>query len=152
MTDKYPDPQNYNGEEGAKPSFLQDVKDALNNACPRCKTPHSVFAGKTDLQPQEICQHCGFALKNHDNGDGPAVFLIFILGFLIVPLALWADYVWTIPLWVHGVFWTGISLVICVLSLRPLKSYIMILQYRHLPRSFGKDDSPDSEDKNNTKN
>jgi uncharacterized protein (DUF983 family) len=126
-------------ENDEKISFLSDVKIALKGVCPKCRTGH-IFATPTALNPQEHCPRCGFHLGAHDNGDGPAVFLIFILGFLIVPLALVSDAYFTIALWVHGVLWTAISLLLCVLSLRPLKAYIMLLQYRHLPKTYGEDD------------
>lgn len=124
-------------------SIMSDIGLALKGVCPKCKTG-KVFAKATDLNPREYCPDCGFHLGAHDNGDGPAVFLIFILGFLIVPLALWADTVIDIPLWAHGIIWTGLCLIICVLSLRPLKAYIMLLQYRHLPKTFGENDDQDS--------
>lgn len=132
-------------QEGAKPSFLQDVKDALHNRCPRCKNA-SIFETITSLNPREKCPSCDFHLAAHDNGDGPTVFLVFILGILLVPLALWTDHVFTVPLWFHGVFWTFLALVLCVLSLRPLKSYIMLLQYRHLPNTFEDDKTSSKEE------
>jgi uncharacterized protein (DUF983 family) len=33
------------------------------------------------------CEICGLDLSNHDAGDGPAVFVIFILGLVVVALA-----------------------------------------------------------------
>lgn len=119
-------------------SFPRTLGYALRNLCPRCREG-KIFAEWSDLSPRESCPVCGLNLREHDNGDGPAVFLIFILGFLLVPVALLSDALFEIPLWVHGILWTLIALVLCLAMLRPLKSYIIALQYKHLPRTFGAD-------------
>lgn len=124
-------------------SALQTMKIALRNTCPQCGKA-KIFEKALSFSPRETCPECGFALGKHDNGDGPAVFLIFILGTLLVPLALWADHAFSIPLWVHGVLWTFIALILCLLSLKPIKSYIMHLQYKHLPKTFTKEQEPEN--------
>lgn len=129
--------------------FWETLGHALRNLCPRCHDGR-IFATWSDLSPRDTCPVCALPLREHDNGDGPAVFLIFILGFLLVPLALLADAMFEIPLWVHGVLWTLVALVLCLAMLRPLKSYIIALQYKHLPRTFGQDgaqtEKPDQTD------
>ena len=47
--------------------------------CPRCRKG-SIYNGFITLTKQ--CSQCGFEISKHDSGDGPAVFLIFVLGFL----------------------------------------------------------------------
>ena len=56
-----------------------------------------------------------------DSGDGPAVFLIFVLGFLVVPLAIWASNVVDLPLWLQGLFWGVVILGLTIGMLRPAK-------------------------------
>lgn len=82
---------------------------------------------------REKCDHCGLDLAANDSADGPAVFLIFILGFLLVPIALLADALFDIPLAVHAIIWSVVALGLTLGSLRPLKAYIIALQYKHLP-------------------
>jgi uncharacterized protein (DUF983 family) len=98
--------------------------------CPRCgKGP--VFDGY--LKVREICQECDLDLSEHDSGDGPAIFVIFILGATVVPLALWFEATFTPPLWVHAVVW-GIAVIGGTLALLPpLKGVMVALQYRHRP-------------------
>ena len=86
------------------------------------------------LDVQDTCPNCGLDLTKGDTADGPAVFLIFILGFLIIPLALWIGMVvvdW--PLWVHALVWTTLMIVLTAGSLKPIKAYIIALQYKHRP-------------------
>ncbi|MEM6781386.1 MAG: DUF983 domain-containing protein, partial [Pseudomonadota bacterium] len=65
---------------------------------------------------------------------GPsAVFMIFILGFSVVPLALLVGMLSDIPLWLHAIIWTIVCLGLTLGSLKPLKSYIIHLQYKHRP-------------------
>jgi uncharacterized protein (DUF983 family) len=140
MTSQHQD--DITAKEGDKPSFLQDVKDALNNRCPRCKKA-SIYETRFSLNPRDKCPECEFNLSAHDNGDGPAVFIVFVLSFLLVPLALLTYILFSPPMWFNNVFWCVWALVLSVVSLRPLKAYIMLLQYRHLPKTFDDTDQTD---------
>lgn len=81
----------------------------------------------------ERCAVCGLDLAKNDSADGPAVFLIFILGFALVPLALIFEFTIHPPLWVHAVLWSVVAIGITLGSLKPIKSCIIALQYRHRP-------------------
>jgi len=48
-------------------------------------------------------------LSKEDSGDGLAVFIIFILGATVVPLALWAEARLEPPLWLHAIVWSVVS-------------------------------------------
>jgi uncharacterized protein (DUF983 family) len=101
--------------------------------CPQCdKAP--LFKGFITLV--EHCASCGLSLAKNDNGDGPAVFLIFILGFLIVPpaiiIAMHVDW----PLWVHTVLWGTLILGATLGMLRPAKSLTITMQFQNRPEIF----------------
>lgn len=98
--------------------------------CPKCGEGDLYKPGLT-LTLRDRCEVCGLDLSKNDSADGPAVFLIFILGFLLVPLALVLDWTLHPPLWVHAVLWGAIALAITLGALRPLKAYIIALQYKH---------------------
>ena len=109
------------------------LKDALHSKCPKCHEG-ALFKPGWNMEVNETCPHCQLALSAHnDSADGPAVFLIFILGFLLVPLALLLEVALSPPLWVHAVLWTIIALGITIGSLKPLKAYIIALEYKHRP-------------------
>jgi uncharacterized protein (DUF983 family) len=109
---------------------------ALACKCPRCGQG-DLYKSAFSLSVQDKCPECGLILAENDNGDGPAVFLIFILGFLLVPLALIFEQIFSPPLWVHAVLWTVVALGITLGSLRPLKAFIMALQFKHRPGGPG---------------
>ena len=106
------------------------LKVGLGCLCPKCRKS-SLFKNFYDLH--DNCPSCGLDLTKCDSADGPAVFLIFILGFLLVPLALLFEVYVEPPLWVHAVLWSILALGLTIGSLRPLKAYIIALQYKHLP-------------------
>ncbi|WP_371135082.1 DUF983 domain-containing protein [Thalassospira sp.] len=83
------------------------------------------------LTVRASCDHCGLDLRGHDAGDGPAVFIIFILGFLVVPVALMVELHYQPPLWLHALLWFPTVLGVTAILLRPLKGIMIALQYRH---------------------
>ena len=111
-------------------------KQSLKCCCPRCGVP-SIYAHSFTLNVRDSCPNCGLELKNHDSGDGPAVFLIFILGLLLVPLALWFDSAFAISLWLHAIIWTIAAITICIGTMQPLKAYFIALDYKHRGGSRG---------------
>ena len=113
-------------------SNLDTLKQALACKCPRCHDGALYQPGYT-IELNNKCAVCNLDFTKNDSADGPAVFLIFILGFSLVPLALIFDAYVSPPLWVHAVVWTVIALSVTVGSLKPLKSFIIALQFKHRP-------------------
>ena len=107
---------------------LSPFATGLRLRCPRCGQG-KLFEGF--LTVVERCAVCGLALRAHDTGDGPAVFIIFILGFIAVPLALWVEFRLEPPFWVHVLIWPVVLLGGSLGLLRPLKAAMVAQQYRH---------------------
>ncbi|NDE90102.1 MAG: DUF983 domain-containing protein [Alphaproteobacteria bacterium] len=106
---------------------------AFHCRCPKCGKGR-LFKGFITLV--DHCASCGLAIAKNDNGDGPAVFLIFILGFLMVPpaiiIAMHVDW----PLWVHGTLWGALILGATLGMLRPAKALTMAMQFKNRPEIF----------------
>jgi uncharacterized protein (DUF983 family) len=103
-------------------------KIGLTGRCPACgKGP--LFQGFLDVQPE--CIQCGLDYSKVDSGDGPAVFIILIVGFLIVGGALYVEVTYQPPYWLHLVIWLPSTLIISLGLLRPLKATLIALAYRH---------------------
>jgi uncharacterized protein (DUF983 family) len=83
------------------------------------------------LTVRAACPACGLDLSAEDAGDGPAVFLIFLLGAIAVGLAAWMEVAFEPPIWVHLAVLTPVILGGAVLLLRPMKAAMIALQYRH---------------------
>ncbi len=110
------------------------IATGLRCRCPRCAAG-KLFAGFLTIA--ETCTVCGLDLSKQDAGDGPAVFIIFILGFLVVPLALLLEAKVEPPMWVHMVLWPPIILGGALWLLRPMKGVMVALQYKHKASDSG---------------
>lgn len=103
-------------------------KVALLCRCPGCGRG-KLFKGMLDVA--ERCEACGLDLSAQDADDGPAVFVILILGAVVVGLAFLVEAKIGPPLWVHAVIWPPLIVVASLALLRPLKAGLIALQYRH---------------------
>lgn len=104
------------------------VRAALGCRCPRCGEG-ALFIGLLTVRP--ACPSCALDFSAEDAGDGPAVFVIFFLGLIVVGLAAFVELKFAPPIWLHLLLWTPLILVGAVLMLRPLKAGLIALQYRH---------------------
>jgi uncharacterized protein (DUF983 family) len=107
---------------------------ALRCRCPRCGRG-KLFNGVLSVAPR--CTVCGLDVSQHDAGDGPAVLVILVLGAIVVGLAAVVEFKLEPPFWVHIVLWVPATLGGAILLLRPLKAWLIAMQYRHL--SLGAD-------------
>jgi uncharacterized protein (DUF983 family) len=100
----------------------------LRGRCPRCGKGR-LFDGFLDLAKR--CEACGLDYSVADPGDGPAVFVILIAGFLVVGLAVVVEFLFRPPYWVHAVLWIPLVLASTLGLLRPLKGVLVALQFHH---------------------
>ncbi len=98
--------------------------------CPRCGVG-PLFQGVLKLAPG--CPACGLDFRPYDQGDGPAAFAVFFVGAIVVGLALWVEFTFHPPWWVHVILWVPTTFGITILILRVIKAWLVQQQYRHLP-------------------
>ena len=78
------------------------AKAILLSLCPRCGGG-KLFGGYLALKKQ--CPACGLDYAMFDTGDGPAVFGILIVGAIVAGGALYVEFTFHPPYWVHAVLW-----------------------------------------------
>jgi len=100
----------------------------LRGRCPRCGEGR-LFRGFLSLRP--ACERCGLDYGFADAGDGPAVFVILIGGFIVVFAALMTEAVYQPPYWVHAALWLPLILIVTLVPLRLVKGLLIALQYHH---------------------
>jgi uncharacterized protein (DUF983 family) len=113
---------------------LSPIAKGLACRCPRCGKGR-LFQGFLELQPR--CETCDLDYSFADAGDGPAVFVIMIAGFVVVGAALIVEFNYAPPLWVHAVLWLPLILATTLLPLRPMKGLMIALQYHHKAAESG---------------
>lgn len=117
---------------------VDPIKAGLGGRCPRCGEGR-LFKGY--LTVGERCGNCRLDYSFADAGDGPAVFVILIIGFVVVGSALWMEVTHNPPLWLHFLLWVPLTLVLSLWTLRALKGLMIVLQYRN-KAAEGRLDSP----------
>lgn len=100
----------------------------LRCRCPRCGEER-LLSGY--LTPASRCEQCGLDFSSVEAGDGPAVFVILIAGFVVVGLVLVTEIFWRPPYWVHAALWIPLMLATTLGLLRPFKGVLMALQLHH---------------------
>ena len=96
--------------------------------CPRCGEG-PLFQGF--LKPVQRCESCGLDLSFAAGTEGPAVFIILIVGFVIVGAAAVVEAMFHPPSFVHLLLWIPATIILSLLLLRPLKATMVALQYHH---------------------
>lgn len=114
-------------------SFQQQssISVGLKRRCPRCGEGKLY---KSFLKIAEKCDRCDLDFSEIDSGDGPAVFIIMIAGFIIVALVLYVEVAYRPDYWVHLVFWLPLSILLPLVLLPILKAWLAAQQYRHKAR------------------
>ncbi|OCW55622.1 DUF983 domain-containing protein [Hoeflea olei] len=107
---------------------VDPVSVGLRGRCPRCGEG-ALIEGLLRVKPK--CGICGLDNSFADAGDGPAVFVILIIGFVVVGLALWLEVNYSPALSVHLILWIPLATVLSLTLLRALKGLMIALQYRN---------------------
>ncbi len=119
-------PSGESNNKGASP-----IKAGLRCKCPYC---HKGRLFKSYLKVASHCNHCGADLSQEDSGDGPAPFIMLIVGFIVMGLALFVELKYSPPYWLHMVLWLPLSSLLIYMLLQPLKEVMINLQFHHSAR------------------
>jgi len=112
----------------ADASLSTPISRGLRGRCPRCGEG-SLFSAFLTLRPR--CERCDLDYGFADAGDGPAVFVILLGGFLVVFAALITEVLYRPPFWLHAVLWLPLILIVTLVPLRLIKGLLIDLQYHH---------------------
>ena len=79
------------------------------------------------------CRSCGLDFAAFNVGDGPAAFLILIVGAILTASAISVELAYSPPYWVH-LIWIPIGAALTVAGLRFGKAFLLGQEYRHRAR------------------
>lgn len=111
---------------------------ALFGSCPRCGE-RTLFEGLVKFAP--ACRSCGLDFAKFNVGDGPAAFLILIVGALVVGLAAWLEVAVGPPAWVHVLLWLPMIVGLTLGGLRLAKGALLASEFRHKAKEAGSADT-----------
>lgn len=101
----------------------------LRSRCPRCGEGH-LFSGY--LKTVDRCESCGADLSFAATTEGPAVFIILIVGFVIIGAAAIVEALFHPAPFVHLLLWLPATVVLSLVLLRPFKATLIALQYQRM--------------------
>ena len=113
------------------------VSVGLKRRCPRCGQGKLY---KSFLTVADKCSVCELDFSEVDSGDGPAVFIIMIAGFIIVGLVLYVEVNYQPTYWVHAVLWLPLSLILPLTLLPTFKAWLIAQQFHHKAREGRQDE------------
>jgi uncharacterized protein (DUF983 family) len=99
---------------------------AVGGTCPRCGA-RTLFNGWVRFADK--CRGCGLDFTAFNVGDGPAAFLILIVGAIMVAAAITVELAFEPPFWVHLV-WLPVGLLLTIFGLRFGKALLLAQEYR----------------------
>jgi uncharacterized protein (DUF983 family) len=106
------------------------LRAAIAGDCPKCGA-RTLFDGWIGFADK--CRGCGLDFSSFNVGDGPAAFLIFVVGTITVVAALIVDGAFAPPWWVHLV-WIPVATALTVGGLRLSKAWLLAQEYKHRAR------------------
>lgn len=109
-------------------SFGATLWAGIIGHCPACGRG-KLFDGYLKLAPR--CNVCGLDYNFADSGDGPAVFVILVTGFIVVGAALIVEVLYAPPYWLHALLWGSLSILLPLILLRSFKGVLIALQFKH---------------------
>lgn len=116
---------------------VSPIRAGIAGRCPACGQG-KLF--QSYLKVAGRCSVCGLDLSEYENADGPAVFVILLLGFLVVGLALFVEARYQPPFWLHGLLWGPFVLLSVYLMLPRLKGWLIGTSYKY--RSHHRGEAP----------
>ncbi|MEQ1618306.1 MAG: DUF983 domain-containing protein [Terricaulis sp.] len=91
------------------------------------------------LALRENCRACGADFRAADAGDGPAVFVILVVGAIVAPL-LFILQALHLPQWLAIGATIAATIGLCLALLPPFKGVLFALQWKHKAREATRED------------
>lgn len=98
---------------------------ALRGQCPRCGE-HTLFDSWVGFAPR--CRACDLDFAAFNVGDGPAAFLILIVGAIVTGAAITVELLFQAPWWVHLV-WVPVTAALTLGGLRLAKALLLAREH-----------------------
>lgn len=129
------EPIQYPAETDLEPrSVMRSMKRGVIGRCPSCGEGHLFSKG---LLIADTCSACDEELHHHRADDLPAYLNIFIIGHVVVALAMFLQEADIVGMWTVVVIACIAALVLAVALMRPLKGMVVGVQWAMRMHGFG---------------
>ena len=109
----------------AGPSGLYLLR-GMRGRCPACGEGHLFRAF---VKVADHCTVCGEDFHHHRADDFPAYLTIFLVGHLIIPIAMYVEIAFQPSYWLHAAIWAPLVIGLSIGLLQPIKGTIVALQW-----------------------
>jgi uncharacterized protein (DUF983 family) len=109
----------------------------LMQRCPNCGEGR-LFSSYLKFAAR--CDKCGADFTIADAGDGPAVFVILVVGAIVAPLLFLLQFGLKLPDWLALTLTMLAAVVLCIALLPPFKATLFALQWKHKAREATHED------------
>jgi uncharacterized protein (DUF983 family) len=116
---------------------VSPLASGVAGRCPKCGEG-LLFEGFIRVSPH--CDACALDLAALDGGEGPAVFIILIVGALMGFGLVFTELTFEPSVWLHLVIWLPLTVILCLALMRPLKGAMIASQYMNKARETGRHD------------
>ncbi len=110
----------------APTTSLQSVLRGLRGRCPNCGRGHMF---RNFLKVSDDCSACGEELFHHRADDFPAYLVIFLVGHILVPLALVVETEYAPAMWLQFAVWVPLTIALSLALIQPIKGAVVALQW-----------------------
>lgn len=107
---------------------LSTLSTGLRCLCPRCGEG-PLLTGYLTIR--DSCPACGLDYSFADPADGPAFFVMSLVGIIGMIALMTFDFMLHPPIWVHLVVTLPLLTLMCLATLRPFKGWMVSEQYIH---------------------
>lgn len=114
--------------------LLAAIGRGLAGRCPSCRRGE-LFSGFAATV--HACAVCGEEIHHHRADDFPAYVNIFITGHVVVGGFLLAERITDWSSWTHLAIWVPLTLLMAVVTIRPIKGAVIGLQWANRMHGFG---------------
>lgn len=92
------------------------------------------------LRFRDRCASCNADFRAADAGDGPAVFVILIVGAIVAPFLLVLQFGFHLSWWLAAGITMAVATALCLALLPLFKSVLFALQWKHKARQVTNED------------
>ena len=109
----------------AGPSGLYLLR-GMRGRCPACGEG-KLF--RAFVKVADHCSACGEDFHHHRADDFPAYLTIFLVGHIVIPIAMYIEIAFQPSYWLHAAIWAPLVIGLSIGLLQPIKGTIVALQW-----------------------